>query len=127
MPCTAPVKPRLGVRASPAFELVSLACAPDINPATRRGFDAEVLFWTVSHSMSLRLADELEAELEDHLRMWLDTAWPFTSVAYPGRAGCEWPLFEAVAWRDEAVPRIGLDATSVVMYNARASGLAREG
>ena len=96
-----------------------------INPATRRGFDAEVLLWTVSHGLGAAEASTLEAKLDALVRQWMKDAWPFEAVAYPGRGATPWPVFEEMAWRDEAVPRIGADAQTVIQYNARACGLAR--
>ena len=40
------------------------------------------------------------------MRAWLADAWPFAAVAYPSRDAGGWPAFEALPWRDEAVPRI---------------------
>ena len=50
--------------------------------------------------------------------------WPFTAVCWPGRQRWSWDVFEKLPWRGEAVPRVALDATSVVLYDARACGLA---
>ena len=48
-------------------------------------------------------------------REWLATAWPFRAVVFPGRPPTPWPVWEKLPWRDEAVPRIGADATSIVL------------
>ena len=97
-----------------------------INPATRKGFAAEVVLWAISHGMSAAEATALDAEVESLARDWLKDAWPFRqAVVFPGRGDMPWPTFEALPWRDEAVPRIGADAKTLVMYNARACGLAR--
>lgn len=96
-----------------------------INPATRKGHDAEVLLWGVSHGCSTAKAKALDADIEKLCRDWLQESWPFKNVAFPGRGETPWPTFEALPFRDEAVPRIAKDAETVFEYNARACGLAR--
>ena len=96
-----------------------------INPPTKRGFDAEVMLWAVSHGVSAATAAALDAELEALMRRWIADKWPFASVAFPGRAGLPWEAYEALPWRDEAVQRIGADAQTLIVHHARASGLAR--
>ena len=96
-----------------------------INPATRKGYDAEVLMWGVTHGCSAAEAAKLDADIESLCRAWLRDAWPFRHVAFPGRGDTPWPVFETLPFRDEAVPRIGADALTVIDYNARACGLAR--
>ena len=52
-----------------------------INPTKLAGYEAEAFCWIrASH------AEALDAALYDALRGWLETAWPFKAVAYPGRA-----------------------------------------
>ena len=70
-------------------------------------------------------AAKLDADIESLCRAWLRDAWPFRHVAFPGRGDTPWPVFETLPFRDEAVPRIGADALTVIDYNARACGLAR--
>ena len=96
-----------------------------INPATRRGYDAEVLLWAVSHGRNATEAKTLDAELEALTRAWLREAWPFKKVAFPGRGDTPWASFEELPFRNESVPRIGADAKTVFMYDAKACGLAR--
>jgi hypothetical protein len=57
-----------------------LGCAY-IEPTTRENFDAEAYCW-------IRASDaaRLDALLFETFRAWLDSAWPFTRVAFPGRA-----------------------------------------
>ena len=51
-----------------------------IMPAEKVGFDAQVIFW----------ARTGEAGLDEHLgavlKTWLASRWPFTAIAWPGRA-----------------------------------------
>eukprot|EP01062_Namystynia_karyoxenos_P069373 TRINITY_DN64886_c0_g1_i1.p1 TRINITY_DN64886_c0_g1~~TRINITY_DN64886_c0_g1_i1.p1 ORF type:complete len:540 (+),score=151.71 TRINITY_DN64886_c0_g1_i1:74-1621(+) len=97
-----------------------------VSPATRAGFAAECLLWVRD---SERPA--LEAELEAACRAWLESrawaeAFPAAAVCFPGRGEHSWDAFDALPWRDEDVPRIGADATTVVLHTARACGLAPE-
>jgi hypothetical protein len=51
-----------------------------INPTRLPGYDAEAFCWIrASH------AAVLDAKLYEALRAWIETAWPFKAVAYPGR------------------------------------------
>ena len=61
-----------------------------IDPTRLSGHDAEVFCWV----RASRAAD-LDAKLYDTVRSWLATAWPFKSVAYPGRA-IPWEAVEAL-------------------------------
>ena len=49
-------------------------------PPPKVGFDAEVTLWVRADAL------ELDEPLYQAVRLWLHDAWPFTSVAYPGRA-----------------------------------------
>jgi hypothetical protein len=61
-------------------ETVCLGCLY-IVPSRREGYDAEAFCWIrASH------AEALDAKLYDALRAWIDSAWPFKAVAYPGRS-----------------------------------------
>jgi hypothetical protein len=61
-------------------ELRLLGCVY-IDPPAKVGADADVVFWVRADE-----ADSgLEKELEEFVREWLDTAWPFELVRYPGR------------------------------------------
>lgn len=65
-----------------------------VDPPEKRGADADVSFWV--------RADEegtgLEEELEPVVRAWLDEAWPYASVRWPGRdvSWEEWDLLPDV-------------------------------
>ena len=48
-----------------------------INPATRKGYDAEIHLWTISHGVSDSEAASLESELEYLVKQWLKEVWPF--------------------------------------------------
>lgn len=52
-----------------------------VAPSDTRDADAVVVFWV--------RADEensiLEKELEEFVRTWVTTAWPFEKVRFPGR------------------------------------------
>lgn len=63
-------------------------------PTRKAGSDAEVYLWIrQSH-----LASGLETLLYDAVRHWVTSAWPFESVAYPGRSIslAEWRAIESV-------------------------------
>eukprot|EP00310_Coccolithus_braarudii_P013524 CAMPEP_0183334966 /NCGR_PEP_ID=MMETSP0164_2-20130417/3405_1 /TAXON_ID=221442 /ORGANISM="Coccolithus pelagicus ssp braarudi, Strain PLY182g" /LENGTH=171 /DNA_ID=CAMNT_0025504215 /DNA_START=158 /DNA_END=673 /DNA_ORIENTATION=- len=95
-----------------------------VNPATKAAYAAEVLLWAVSHGMSDESARSLDSALEHSVREWIGSAWSFTSaVAFPGRDQ-SWDEWDTLQWRGEAVPRIAEDAQTIVMYDARACGLA---
>ncbi len=51
-----------------------------INPTELAGYDAEVFCWVRASHVAL------DGTLYDALRAWIDTAWPFKAVAYPGRS-----------------------------------------
>uniref|UniRef100_A0A7S3F652 Uncharacterized protein n=1 Tax=Haptolina ericina TaxID=156174 RepID=A0A7S3F652_9EUKA len=92
-------------------------------PATKIGFDAEVFLWVTERRSAPQEATELDASVERTLRQWVQSAWPFESVAYPGRVQC-WTAMAKLPWRSEPVPRIALDAQTVIMHHARGHGLA---
>lgn len=52
-----------------------------IFPPKKAGADAEVGFWVRSDQDG----NDLEKELEEFVREWLDTTWPFETVHLPGR------------------------------------------
>jgi len=60
-------------------EAVCLGCLY-INPTELSGYDAEVFCWVRASHVAL------DGALYDALRGWIDTAWPFKAVAYPGRS-----------------------------------------
>ena len=55
----------------------------------KRGYDADVLLW----ARQSELAGGLEERLTDAVKRWIAEAWPFRSVAYPGR-GISWEKYE---------------------------------
>lgn len=63
-----------------------------IYPPSKRGFDAEVYYWT----RQSELANGLEEELGQALQTWFESEWPFESVAYPGKVldWEDWDQFE---------------------------------
>ena len=64
-----------------------------IEPTRRRGYDAVVYLW----ARQSELAGGLESRLHTTVRGWIESAWPFESVGFPGR-DIPWE-----AWR--AIPR----------------------
>lgn len=59
-----------------------------IDPPVKVGADADVSFWIRTDEPNR----DLEMELEEFVREWLDSAWPFKTVRYPGRdlSWAEW-------------------------------------
>ena len=100
-----------------------------INPATRAGFDAEVFWWTISHD-DKALSDHggaagLDRDAGDLVRSWMVSTWPFQAVIYPGRPETPWDAFDQLPYREEAVPRLCADATTIQSAVWRSCGLAR--
>jgi hypothetical protein len=62
-------------------EAVVLGCVY-ILPTQRRGFEAEVYLWARQSELASGLEDRLYAATRD----WVESHWPFTAVAYPGRS-----------------------------------------
>lgn len=62
-----------------------------VYPSTRRGYDAVAYLW----ARQSELAGGLEARRHDAVIAWLARAWPFASVAFPGR-GIAWEAWEAL-------------------------------
>ncbi len=52
-----------------------------IEPCEKQGFDAQAILWVRQD----RLPMGLDAHLDKHVKSWLDQAWPFKQVAFPGR------------------------------------------
>ena len=63
-----------------------------IYPSPKKGFDAQVVMW-VRESV---LKDGFDKLLFDTVVDWLNTDWPFTGVAYPGRtiSWADWKVSE---------------------------------
>ena len=61
-----------------------------VQPTRASGYDAAVYFWVSEAGVDRGLADGIAAAV----RGWIDAAWPFDAVAYPGRdiAWSEWEL-----------------------------------
>lgn len=58
-----------------------LGCAY-ILPTHKRGYDAEVYLWARQSELASGLEDRLHAAIIS----WIESQWPFQSVAYPGRS-----------------------------------------
>lgn len=52
-----------------------------IEPTQRVGYDAEVYLWARESAQG----DPADKALESVVMAWVDSAWPFENVAYPGR------------------------------------------
>jgi hypothetical protein len=52
-----------------------------VAPSDRPGADAVVVFWVRADEED----SSLEKELEEFVREWVATAWPFENVRFPGR------------------------------------------
>lgn len=62
-----------------------------ILPTRRQGYDAEVYLWARQSELAGGLEDRLHAAVRD----WIEAAWPFKAVGYPGR-GIAWKAWRAV-------------------------------
>jgi hypothetical protein len=62
-----------------------------VNPTRRSGHDAEVFLWV----RQSELAGGLDARLYKQVREWLQTEWPFKTVAFPGR-NIDWTAWHAL-------------------------------
>lgn len=63
-----------------------------VNPTRKQGYDAEAYSW----AREAPLGTGVDQRLYDSVKAWLSGAWPFQSVAYPGRE-IEWRAWEAIA------------------------------
>ncbi|MFC6862138.1 hypothetical protein ACFQGE_01535 [Halomicroarcula sp. GCM10025817] len=61
-------------------ETVELGCVY-VQPTRVDGYDAAVYYWTSATAFTRGL----DAAIEEAVREWVETDWPFESVAYPGR------------------------------------------
>ena len=100
-----------------------------INPPSKAGFDAELIFWVRQDCAAVTASATphavLEPRLGDEIRAWLAAEWPcLPRICWAGRFEHSWAAMEAMPWRDMEVRRVAHDGTTVVRYNARASGLA---
>lgn len=62
-----------------------------IDPPEKSGYDAEVCFWVRSNELDTGL----EGILEETVRAWLSSSWPFRKVIYPGR-DMSWVEYDAL-------------------------------
>jgi hypothetical protein len=62
-----------------------------IYPSKKAGYDAEVYFWTRQDDPP----GGFDEELGSTLKFWLASAWPFASVAFPGKAP-DWEEWDAI-------------------------------
>ena len=60
-------------------------------PTDKADFDVEVFLWVRESA----LVTDLDAELSEAVRNWLETDWPFDHPAYPGRE-IDWDAWEAL-------------------------------
>ncbi|HEV7932715.1 MAG TPA: GNAT family N-acetyltransferase [Actinomadura sp.] len=74
-----------------------------IDPPARPGADAETTFWVRGDEDG----SNVEEELEEFVREWVTTTWPFTTVRFPGRD---------ISWEDwHALPSIDRgDAPAII-------------
>lgn len=68
-----------------------------IDPPRKVGADAEAIFWVRSDRDGSSVAEELE----EFVREWVTTTWPFKSVRYPGR-DISWEDWHALPSTDQA-------------------------
>jgi hypothetical protein len=66
-----------------------------ICPPRKVPFDAEVFYWVRASEVATGLDDDLGS----FVRRWVTEAWPFTSVAFPGR-DIPWETFGALEDRE---------------------------
>jgi RimJ/RimL family protein N-acetyltransferase len=52
-----------------------------VDPAEKEGYDAEVTWWVRADE----LGGDLDQAVGEAARAWLERAWPFRRVAFPGR------------------------------------------
>lgn len=62
-----------------------------VNPTAKAGYDAEIYSWVVKDEYD----KGLDKKLHDFARSWLEQAWPFERVAFPGRE-VSWDAWAAV-------------------------------
>ncbi|MEO1552848.1 MAG: twin-arginine translocation pathway signal protein [Pseudomonadota bacterium] len=62
-----------------------------VSPSPVKGHDAVVRFWVTKAEYD----QGFDAELNEWVANWIQTEWPFTQVAYPGRA-IEWADWDAL-------------------------------
>lgn len=67
-----------------------------VRPSPVEGYDAVVRFWVTQAEYD----EGFDAELSEWVANWIQTEWPFTQVAYPGRA-IEWADWDALLAADK--------------------------
>lgn len=60
-----------------------------IRPSSKPGYDAEISLWVTKADFD----EGFDAELYEWTQQWVEEAWPFTEVAYPGRT-IEWAAWD---------------------------------
>jgi hypothetical protein len=60
-----------------------------IRPSSKPGFEAEVSLWVTKADFD----EGFDAQLYGWAEQWVETSWPFSDVAYPGRA-IEWTAWD---------------------------------
>ena len=63
-----------------------------IEPARKKGYDAEVYLW----ARQSELANGLEERLHETVQKWVNEVWPFKNAAFPGR-GIDWDRWKKIA------------------------------
>lgn len=62
-----------------------------LEPATKRGHDAEIYLW----ARASELAGGMEERLHAAVKAWVAEVWPFTAPAFPGR-DIPWEVWRAL-------------------------------
>ena len=62
-----------------------------MRPSSKPGYDAEVRLWVTKAEFDAGF----DADLYAWTTSWISDAWPFQSVAYPGRA-IDWDTWDAL-------------------------------
>lgn len=62
-----------------------------VRPASKQGFDAEVLLWVTQAEFD----DGFDPQLFSWVKQWVQDEWPFAKVAYPGR-DIPWDVWDAL-------------------------------
>ena len=68
-----------------------------VSPSPVEGYDARVRMWVTKDQYDAGF----DAELYDWVRQWIEREWPFSNVAYPGRA-IDWESWDEAVAASEA-------------------------
>jgi hypothetical protein len=71
-----------------------------VYPSSVAGYDAEVTMWVTKDEYDAGF----DAELYAWVTRWIETDWPFETVAYPGRA-IEWSAWDAMVEANKTATR----------------------